>query len=472
MTPTSALPAPTPDQRRIAVAQFDRAGQVIATGNFDYGIELLTKCCKLDPGNLIYRKTLRKTQRARHKNNLKGGRFAAVTTAPAKLRLKKALHDRDHAKILDICEEIFLHNPWDVGTQLVMARVFSATDNMEAAIWCAELARQRAPEDLKVNKELARLLEKSGQFTQANALWSWIRKHHPNDEEAQDKANALAASETIARGGYEEVIKKQNGTEETAADMPATMSQTPVLQDNRHREEQQLREKIEAEPLNPLHYLQLANWYRRREQWDRVREVLQNGLAAAGNHFQLALELAEAAIQPYRQDLAQTEARLEAQPHDPQLLQLQLQLQTEINRRELELHRQKAERYPTDMSHRLEVGIRLLQAGQLDGAIQELQASRTDPRLHWKAVMYLGFCFKTRNNWRLAQRNFEEALKEIPIGETTRRKEILYQLAQGTAAAGDLPAAIEWACELANEDFAYKNIGQLLDQWQNRLQGA
>ena len=62
------------------------------------------------------------------------------------------------------------------------------------------------------------------------------------------------------------------------------------------------------------------------------------------------------------------------------------------------------------MSHRYEVGVRLLRGGQIDEAIQELQAARGDPRLRWQSLIQLGHCFKARNNWRLAQRNFEEAL--------------------------------------------------------------
>ena len=61
-------------------------------------------------------------------------------------------------------------------------------------------------------------------------------------------------------------------------------------------------------------------------------------------------------------------------------------------------------------------GVRLLHAGQIDEAIRELQASRADPRHHWKSLLYLGYCFKNRNNWRLAERNFAEALKDLPAG--------------------------------------------------------
>jgi tetratricopeptide (TPR) repeat protein len=172
----------------------------------------------------------------------------------------------------------------------------------------------------------------------------------------------------------------------------------------------------------------------------------------------------------FRRDLALTEQRLKAAPQDEDLRQIRTGLMREINSRELDLYRRKADRFPTEMVHRFELGVRLLRAGQIDEAIRELQAARADPRQHGRALLYLGYCFKSRNNWRLARRNFEEALQGLPAGEDAVRKEILFQLAQGCAEAGDLAAAVDLGMELANLDFAYRDIGQLLDGWQTRLQ--
>ncbi len=52
------------------------------------------------------------------------------------------------------------------------------------------------------------------------------------------------------------------------------------------------------------------------------------------------------------------------------------------------------------------------------------------------------------------------------------RKEILYQLARGYAETGELTRAVDMACELANLDFNYKDIGKLLDDWNVRMQKA
>ena len=121
MANITSIPSPNAEQRHIAAAQFERANQVINTGNFDYGIQLLMTCCKLDPANMIYRKALRGTQRAKHKNNQRGSPFGSVTSAPAKLRLKKALLARDYLRALEVCEEILSINPWS-GSSICLLR--------------------------------------------------------------------------------------------------------------------------------------------------------------------------------------------------------------------------------------------------------------------------------------------------------------------------------------------------------------
>ena len=87
---TMRLPPVTPESRRIAAERFDRANQVIANGDFDYAIQLLLTCCKLDPANFLFRQTLRRTQKAKFNNNLRGSRLASMTTVRTRAKLKGA----------------------------------------------------------------------------------------------------------------------------------------------------------------------------------------------------------------------------------------------------------------------------------------------------------------------------------------------------------------------------------------------
>jgi tetratricopeptide (TPR) repeat protein len=479
----SILPPPSPEHRRIAAGQFERANQVIATGNYDYGIQLLLTCCKLDPANLTFRQALRRTEKAKFKNNLRGSRLAFLATSPTRAKLKAARGARDYLKVLEHGEEILTHNPWDVGAQMAMAEAAEALGLLDLAVWTLEQARTRDPKDTTVNRALARLYEKRGNFTQAMKLWELVRKADPRDVEAQHKAKDLAVCETIQRGGYEQAVgnserapRVTTETKEVAAAVDTAREGAPgppSLADERlAREVLPLQGRIESDPMNPNGYLQLAAVYRRANRPDDARAVLQRGLGPTGNHFDLQVELADADVEPFRQNLALTEEKLKESPQDEELRKIRIRLLKEINTREMDLYRQKADRFPTELTHRLELGIRLLRANQLDEAIRELQAARADPRLLYRALTYLGYCFKARNNWRLAQRNFEEALKHLPPGEEGLRKEVLFQLANGLAEAGELAQAVDLGCELANMDFGYKDIGRLLDDWQARLQKA
>src|SRR5262249_55395061 len=216
-------------------------------------------------------------------------------------------------------------------------------------------------------------------------------------------------------------------------------------------------------------WLQVASLYRRADELEQARAALLEGLGPTGNSFHLSLELADLDIEPFRRDLALASEKVKANPGNKEFARHHRRLAPEINARELELYRMKADRFPTDMTHRYEVGVRLLRAGQVDEAITELQAARSEPRLAWQTSLQLGYCFKARSNWRLARRNFEDALQQVPDTEKEPRKEVLFQLAEGCAANGELKHAVDVAHELVNLDFGYRDIGRLLDEWEGRL---
>jgi hypothetical protein len=52
-TPTS-IPAVSSDQRRVAAENYERAREVLQSGNSDYAIQLLRTCCRLDPASLPF----------------------------------------------------------------------------------------------------------------------------------------------------------------------------------------------------------------------------------------------------------------------------------------------------------------------------------------------------------------------------------------------------------------------------------
>ncbi len=489
ITTASSVPSPTPEQRRIAQESFTRAQEAIKGVHLDYAITLLLTCCRLDPANFQYRRVLRKTQKDKYGNNLRGSRFAFLTTPRWKTMVKSAKRGREYLKVLECGEHVLCRNPWDLGTQLDMAEAFDALGLNDQAVFTLDQARQKYPKDATLNRALARLFEKRGDFQQAIVLWQLVKETHPTDVEAAHKAKDLAANETIAKGQYEAAAA---GTKESPV-LGKIEARAVERQDKFSREAEPLLKRIEADPTEPVLYVQLANVYRKHNKLDRAKAVLQQGLGPTGNAFQLQLELMDLDLAPMRKKLEDTEnqlkrikdrARKAAEDQDAaeegdladlserDLMQLKSTQIKEINTREIEIYRVKADRFPSETVHTIELGLRLFKADLLDEAIAEFQKARRDEKFKWKAAMYLGVCFKKRNSWRLAQRNFEEALGAVPPSDESARKEILYQLATGCAENSDLARAIDLGHELANLDFNYKNIGKLIDDWEKRNESA
>lgn len=476
-----ALPTPTPDQRRIAIENFDRARQVMANGDFDYAIQLLLTCCKIDPGNFGFRQLLRRAQKEKYGNNLRGSRFAFLSTPRMKARVKAAKASGDYVKVLEYAEQVLGKNPWDTGTQMDMAEAFDALGLLDLAVFSLDQARQKDPRNATLNRALARLFEKRGDFQKAIVLWQLVKEVAPNDVEASHKAKDLAASETIARGKYQESV---DGTKPSPI-LDKIEQQTTDKVDKLTRETEAIQKRIEADPTEPSLYLQLALAFRKAGQEERARATLQQGLGPTGNHFSLQLELMELDLIPLRKNLEITETKIKAKrerrdpddvfddgPTEEELVKLRAKQVKEINAREIGIFRTRADRTPADLSLRLELGTRLLKADLIDEAIAELQHARRDEKIKGMAALYLGLCFRRRANWRLAQRNFEEALQSLSSGDELARKEVLFQLATGSAEIGEIQRAIDLGHELANMDFSFRNIGKLLDEWQNRLQKA
>ena len=477
---TPALPPVSAENRRVAAERFDRANQVAGTGDFDYGIQLLLICCKLDPSNMLYRQTLRRTQKAKFNNNLHGSRLSMVTTARTRARLKNAKRNREYLKVLEYGEEILSRNPWDMSAQMDMAEAADAVGLTNMAIFMLDQGRQKYPKDPTLNRALARLFEKTGNFSHAITLWQLVNEAVPGDVEASHKAKDLAASETIQRGNYDGSGSSEKPTM-IVGGMGASAPKHNAAVDRVSRDAAPLLARIEANATEPNLYIQLAAVYRRHNQPDRARAALEKGLGPTGTSHQIQLELFELDLEPFRRNLVIAEDKIREHasagdtdegPSIDDLKKIRARLVKEINSREVEIFRIRSDRNPLDLSFRLELGQRLLRADQIDQAIVELQQAKKDPKNVGRASLYLGFCFKRRNNWRLAQRNFEDAMAQIPESDEANRKEVMFQLAQGHAEAGDFAKALDLGHDLANLDYAYRDIGKLIDQWQDRLQQA
>jgi tetratricopeptide (TPR) repeat protein len=427
--------SPSPEQRRQAALHFDRGNQLVATGHCAPGVRLLLDCCRLDPANLLYRQALRRAQKAHFGNRRRAGWFAWLRSWPLRARLRVARRAGRYVQMLRIGERILCRDPWDVPAQLEMAKAAEKLDLLDLAVWSLEQARHVEPDGSAVNRRLARLYERRGNFTQSLDLWAMVRKAAPDDEEAVRK---LAAEPPPA---------------------PSPSSPDPL-----QREAADLRARLAEDPTRAATYRDLARLYRRAGSLESAHAVLLDGLAATGNAFDLTVEFAELQIEPFRQDLALAEQKTA----DDDLRRIQADLRREIDARELDLFRLLADRFPGRAEYRYETGVRLLRAGQLDEAIAALTQAQADPAYRGPALVALGRCWRTRNDPRRALACFEEALQALPADAGRQRLEAIYESARCYADLGEWPRAVDLACDLVRLDPAHGDIARLLSDWQSR----
>jgi serine/threonine-protein kinase len=195
----------TVEQRRVAAGQFERAREVMSSGNQEkgYAYELLLSCCKLDPANLSYRRKLRQVGKELYEGHTLGRWLSPLRNLASKTRLKAAKHAGDLRKVLEQGEAVLARAPDDVATHLEMAEAAAGLNLPYLELWLLEQACKQCPNSAEALRRLARAYERRNDLDKAIAAWKAVRKVAPEDAEAPRKINALSAKETISRGKYD-----------------------------------------------------------------------------------------------------------------------------------------------------------------------------------------------------------------------------------------------------------------------------
>ena len=447
---------PTEDKEESIFGLKETIAQMAATaanrilhGDFEAGIQLYIDCCERDPGNLACRKKLRDAQMKKLDNKPPSGFGLSRST---KSRVKGWLKSSQFAKALEAGEEGLSDNPWDSAAMRVMGRAADGLGFTDTASWLFQSALKISPNDLEILQDLAEFLERQQDFRSARILWEKILRLNPSDQEAKDRAKELGASETMKRMTDNKDVVITSAPKEVSA----------------LAEEQRIRTLLQEKPHWAPYYIELTNLLKKANRLEEAEHILRIGIVQSEGDKKLLLEVAHLEKIILGKRIDELKHILSVDKTWAFAKIAEDCLKTEQRRRDSELLRLRVEADPANMASKLELGQMLVELGEIDAAISELQQSRKDPRLSWKALISLGKCFSIKGNATLARRNLEDALKSLPETEDASRKEILFSLALSYASENDFTKAVEIGNEIANIDFTYQGIGKLLDEWMLR----
>ncbi|MDQ6765027.1 MAG: tetratricopeptide repeat protein, partial [Verrucomicrobiota bacterium] len=234
--------------------------------------------------------------------------------------------------------------------------------------------------------------------------------------------------------------------------------------------EQQITEtyaRHQAEPENVDHARRLGSLHEQKEDFESAIAWFQYTAELSNNtDASLLRKVSDLAMKTSERDIAEHESFLAAmEPQTPAYAERAAALAGAKKRRAeilLEEARKRAERNPTDLQLRFELGEHLLNAGQFREALPELQRARQNPNARLKAMNLLGKCYQQLGMLDLAAKQLEEAAREILSMDATK-KEITYNLGLVYEQMGEDGKSIEQMKQIYEVDYGYRDVAQRVE---------
>jgi tetratricopeptide (TPR) repeat protein len=425
---------------------FEHGSKQMAQQNYDYATELFQQCVVGNPANLIYVQNYLGNLQKKYNNNKTGSKVARFKELGSRNGVKKALSHSQWDEVIRHGVRVLAVNPWDVTTLTAMATAAENMGDDEPELYYLKCALDTNSKDPDVNRQCAQALAARGEFDQAIACWHRVEQARPDNEEVQHEIARLAVEKTIKQGGYEEKDKEKK----LGGDHRRGQGEQPERQLTM---EEVLQRRIAKDPEELANYFELAQLHLNNEKYKEAEEVFANAFEASDGDPDVRERWEDAQLRHLRQQIVQCEDE-----------QTRLKLRKEFIQKELALYQNRCQRYPHNFGVRYELGLRYQLNGQYNEAISEFQQARNDPRRKGLCMLALGQCFEKVGQDRLSMSHYQQAVEEIPDRDAQHKKDCLHRAGKLALALKDLDTAEKHLTSLAELDFSYKNVSELLEK--------
>lgn len=449
----------SPVARKRLQKMFEHGSKQSGQEQYDYAHELLSQCVVGDPTNLQYAQTFLGNLRKKYKNNRKGSSLAQFKERGARSAIKKALGAENWDDVFKNGVAVLRVNPWDIPALTAMAEAAKQIGARDCELFYLKSALEADPKSIEINKLCAKALEERQQFDQAIACLRRAEQAAPEDEEIKRWIGDLTVRKTIVIGGYEgDPAKKQQRIGGISA---VKAGAARADDDEELSPEQRAKQKIRQEPKNLENYYELAQVYLNDDRYEDAEKVFARALEISGGDPDVRDKWEDCQLRRARAEAARAKKLRDTDPAAEELYQ---QKRRELNKKELEVARNRVDRYPGQLRFKYDLGLRYQINQQYAEAIKFYQMARNDPRVKGMCLLHLGQCFQQIKQYRLAMNHYALAIEEIPDRDADNKKEALYLAGKMALYLRDVETAERYLTTLAGLDFTYKDVSKLLDQ--------
>jgi len=443
---------------------YNKGTQALTRQNFEYAIAILNQVLTREPSCFECRQALRAAQFKNAGNSggffkkMLGGASSSPAIAKAQMSLRK-----DPIETIQTLEQVLDKDPNNSAAHKLLAEAALAADFPKTACFSYEIVLKNSPKDYNVAMDYAQALARAGQPERAETVLVDLQRNFPHKGEIAQALKDISARKTLSegydqladgKGSYRDILR--NKEEAVSLEQENRQVKTDAVADRLIRE---YTARLAQEPRNLKLMRDIAELYVQKKDFDKALEYCQKIKGTDGGNDpsfeQFAMDIAVkkfehalTQLDPNAADYADSVARIEAERATFQL----------------EECKSRAERYPTDLQIRFELGELYFKAGKINEALSEFQKAQANPNRRIQTMAYLGQCFARKGMNDMAARRLQEAIKEKPVFDE-EKKELLYQLGSVLEKMGKADEAIEQFKQIYEADIGYKDVSAKVDAY-------
>jgi tetratricopeptide (TPR) repeat protein len=456
--PLTAIPRQLREQFEKGKMNFDR-------NNFDYAINILNGVLKMEPGFFDARRTLRAAQakKAGGQTGFFKKMVGGATSQPALAKGQLALR-KNPLEAIETAEEI-LNGDWqNSGAHKLLAEAALAAGFPKTAVLSLEIIYKANPKDRDIAMQLADAYTQAEQNSKAEAVYNELLRLRPNDPEILQLAKNVTARQTLDEGGYEALADGSGSYRDILKNKDEAVQ---LEQANRVVKSDDVTQslideyeaRLQKEPNNLKVLRNTAELYTQKKDFDRALSYYERIRATeGGTDPSLAKAIADTSLKKFEHLKSQLDTS--APDYEQRVAEIDLQK----NSFQLEECRQRAEKYPTDLQIRFELGQLYFNAGKYSEAMQEFQKAQNNPQRRLVSILYLGRCMAKKGMNDMAARKFQDALKE-KLTFDDEKKEMLYDLGCIFEKMNKPDDAIEQFKQIYEADIGYRDVAAKVDAY-------
>lgn len=443
---------------------YQKGTQALTRQNFEYAIAILNQVLSKDPSCFECRQALRAAQFKKAGNStsflkkMLGGASSSPMIAKAQMSVRK-----DPIDAIQTLEQVLNGDPSNSAAHKLLAEAALAADFPKTACLSYEIVLKNSPKDYNVAMDYAQALAQAGQAEKAEGVLIDLQRAHPHKPEIGQTLKDLSARKTLSEGydqladgtgSYRDILR--NKEEAVSLEQEHREVKTDAVADRLIRE---YSARLAQEPRNLKLMRDIAELHAQKKDFEQALDYCEKIKSSeGGNDPSFERFAADITLKKFEHALAQLDLNA------PDYADCLARIDAERQNFQLEECQSRAERYPTDLQIRFELGELYFKAGKINEALAEFQKAQANPNRRIQSMAYLGQCFAHKGMNDMAARRLQEAIKEKTVFDE-EKKELFYQLGSVLEKMGKKDEAIEQFKQIYEVDISYKDVSAKVDAY-------